>query len=158
MDQHVDVIVRFLDRIGIRCESGEIAGETFLPGIKIEGGAVCYDPLKLTYPGDLLHEAGHIAVTPEADRGGLNQEVLGSVDPKESDEVAVLLWTYLAAKEMGLPVEVVFHAGGYKDGSQWLIEQFEGGNYIGLPLLTWMGITENPTSGEVPRVVRWLRG
>jgi len=150
-------MLEFLDRIGIAYRIAKLDEQTFLPGIAIDGGTVIIDPERLAYPGDILHEAGHIAVTEPSRRGSLNQEVLGSESPKESDEIGVMLWTYLAAKELGIPPAVVFHAGGYRGSAEWLIEQFEGGTYIGLPLLTWMGITENPPPGERPRVISWLR-
>lgn len=37
---------------------------TLLAGIAIREGVIIVDAEKLSYPGDLLHEAGHIAVTP----------------------------------------------------------------------------------------------
>lgn len=149
-------ILAFLDRIGIPHQAAELGEDTFLPGIAIEGGRLLIDGQKLLYPGDVLHEAGHIALTPPSERPFLNQDVLGSQSPKESEEIGVLLWTYLVSKEIGLPVEVVFHAGGYKGGSNWLIEQFEGGTLIGLPLLVWMGIVERDADGSI-RVKSWLR-
>lgn len=114
-----------------------------------------FDPSTLTHAGDVLHEAGHIALTPPAERAALDQAVLDAQPENESVEVGVLLWTYLAAKEIGLPVEVVFHAGGYKEGSGWLIDQFESGNALGLPLLNWMGVTEQTPTGI--NVKSWLR-
>ena len=57
--------------------------------------------------------------------------------------MAVLLWSYAAAKKIGLAPEVVFHEDGYKGEAIWLREQFESKNYIGLPLLQWLGLTDN---------------
>lgn len=150
-------IYAFLERIGIPYTETELPGDTFLPGIKIDGGEIFVDPSKLTYPGDILHEAGHIALTAPQSRSALNQNVLGSQDPKESEEIGVILWSFLAAKEIGLAPEIVIHAGGYRGSSDWYIENFEGGTYIGLPLLTWMGVTENPQKGERPKILSWLR-
>ena len=131
-----------------------LAEGTFLPGVTIDGGAVHFDPVGLSYPGDVLHEAGHIALTSADERGELCQAVLDAQPASESLEIGVLLWTYLAAKEIGIPPELVFHAGGYKDGSTWLIEQFESGSAMG-PLLNWMGVTESTPDGI--RVKSWLR-
>jgi len=149
-------IFRFLDRIGIAHRERTPLEGTFLPGITIDGGTVYVDPGRLRYPGDLLHEAGHIALAPPTERAQLDQAVLGSRPAHQSEEVGVLLWTYFAAKEAGVPLETIFHAGGYKGESAWLVEQFESGTLIGLPLLSWMGVTETDASGVV-RVRSWLR-
>jgi hypothetical protein len=149
------VILGFLDRVGIPYREKSLADGTFLPGVTIDAGAVHFDPATLAYPGDVLHEAGHIALTPADERPSLNQAVLDAQPASESLEIGVLLWTFLAAKEIGIPVEMVFHAGGYKDGSTWLIEQFESGSAMGLPLLNWMGVTESTPDGI--RVKSWLR-
>lgn len=156
LDSPLDTILAFLERIGVAHQAAELPQDTFLPGIAIEGGRLLIDRARLEHPGDALHEAGHIALTPSSERSTLNQAVLGRRLPQESEEIGVLLWTYLAAKEIGLPVEVVFHSGGYKGGSGWLIEQFEGGTLIGLPLLKWMGIVETDAAGGL-RVKAWLR-
>ncbi|MBQ00375.1 MAG: hypothetical protein CL477_06800 [Acidobacteria bacterium] len=74
-------------------------------------------------------------------------------------EIAVLLWTFLACEHAGIPPEVVFHPYGYKGDSEWLIEQFSSGNYIGLPLLQWYDMvseSDDPETG-LPRVIRWVR-
>jgi hypothetical protein len=154
--QAIEAICAFLDRIGISYRMGSVPGDTFLPGLEISAGGLTIDPERLSYPGDILHEAGHIALTPTSERANLDQDALGAQSPKESEEIGVLLWTYLAAKDIGLPPDVVFHAGGYKKGSNWLIEQFESGTYIGLPLLVWMGIAEESAAG-LPGVRQWLR-
>ncbi|HEY0150317.1 MAG TPA: hypothetical protein VGB70_15115, partial [Allosphingosinicella sp.] len=61
-------ILAFLARIGIAAETAAIAGGTFLPGIAVRRGTLAVDPERLVWPGDLLHEAGHIAVTDPARR------------------------------------------------------------------------------------------
>lgn len=61
-------IIQFLDNIGIDVIEQELEGECFLPGIEIKKETIFYDKKRLKYPGDLLHEAGHIAVTPKEER------------------------------------------------------------------------------------------
>jgi hypothetical protein len=153
--ESIALILGFLDRIGIPHREAPTPEGTFLPGITIDQGTVCFDPAILAHPGDILHEAGHIALTPPSERAALDQAVLDAQPVNESVEIGVLLWTFLAAKKIGLPVEIVFHAGGYKEGSAWLIEQFETGQALGLPLLNWMQVTEQ-TAGGI-RVKNWLR-
>jgi hypothetical protein len=153
--ESLNLILAFLNQIGIPYAEKSLADGTFLPGVTIDHGGVHFDRTALVYPGDVLHEAGHIALTPPDERGALDQAVLDAQPATESLEIGVLLWTFLAAKEIGLPIEMVFHAGGYKDGSTWITDQFESGNQMGLPLLNWMGVTEETTAGI--RVKNWLR-
>ena len=69
-------ITAFLREIGIPVEAASLAhGETFLPGIRLERGALLVDDAKLAYPGDLLHEAGHVAMTPPELRSHLSGDV-----------------------------------------------------------------------------------
>ena len=45
-----------------------IAGDVILPGIKLDQGVLFYDSDELQFPGDLLHEAGQLAVKAPAGR------------------------------------------------------------------------------------------
>lgn len=150
----VDTILAFVTEIGIRIQPTDLTQETFLPGILIDRGSLLVDWQKLLYPGDLLHEAGHIAVTTAAERPLLGGNVTAGNPEKEGEEMAVLLWTYAACRHIHLPPTVVFHPMGYKGQSGWLIEQFTTGNYIGLPLLVWMEMT---TTDGFPTMRNWLR-
>ncbi|HCQ77397.1 MAG TPA: hypothetical protein DIV44_11365 [Leeuwenhoekiella sp.] len=150
-------IFNFFDEISISHNFVEIKAETFLPGIQIKNGTLKIDLQKLKYPGDLLHEAGHIAVTKSEERNTLNDNVIENNADKAGDEMAVLLWSYAAAKKIGLAPEVVFHEDGYKGEAIWLREQFESKNYIGLPLLQWLGLTEAEGKHAFPKMKAWLR-
>jgi hypothetical protein len=92
-------------------------------------------------------------VTPEEVR-----KTMGSEVPKDKggEEIAVLLWSYMAALEAGIPPEIVFHPDGYKGDSDWLLDNFKNKKYIGLPFLTWINIFEKKEDGEL-RVINWLR-
>ena len=47
-----------------------ISHPSVLPGITIEAGTLIIDAGKLLYPGDILHEAGHLATaSPEVREG-----------------------------------------------------------------------------------------
>ncbi|MEP7188408.1 MAG: hypothetical protein ABI901_04355 [Roseiflexaceae bacterium] len=58
---------------------------------------------------------------------------------------------------------MVFHPVGYRGGSAALIENFQQGHYIGVPVLQWLGMTYDAIqtpSYEVapyPHMVQWLR-
>lgn len=150
-------IFQFFDEFSIPYNFAEISTETFLPGIQIKNGTLQIDLEKLKYPGDLLHEAGHIAVTLSTEREKLNDNVIENHAEKAGDEMAVLLWSFAAAEHIGLSTEIVFHSDGYKGEAEWLREQFENENYIGLPLLQWMGLSDAEGEYAFPRMKAWLR-
>lgn len=151
---YLPTILHFLAERGIDAEATTLSDDTFLPGILIHEGRLLIDRQRLRHPGDVLHEAGHIAVTTAAERPFLGGNITENNPEKEGEELAVLLWTYAACLAINLPAEVVFHPGGYKGQSDWLLETFRSGQYPGLPLLVWMGLS---TKEEFPRMTRWLR-
>lgn len=162
MDHKVEII-DFIKSKGILVTYGPIEEETFLPGVKIVEGTLLVDDEKLPYPGDLLHEAGHIAVMSPAQRSALTGNVTEVYPEAQGEEVGAILWSYAAAKAMKLPLEVLFHPDGYKGESGWLIETMERGEYIGLPLLEWMGMAYGPAQAAAkgvepfPAMQTWLR-
>src|ERR1700741_4185101 len=66
-------ILAFLDRIGIPVVMEAIEEDTLLPAMTVRGGRLIVDPARLTLVGDLLHEAGHVAVTDPAVRATLSE-------------------------------------------------------------------------------------
>lgn len=147
-------IIHFLEEIGIKVIEKVLPQDTFLPGITISHNGIEIDFDKLLYPGDILHEAGHIAVTPSNERLLIGSENMSKDWPSQGDEIATMLWSYAALKHLDLPIEYVFHPNGYKNQSGWIIENFNSGNYIGLPLLEWMGLTDQ---NSFPKMNKWLR-
>jgi hypothetical protein len=152
-------IVDFLEEIGIPVSTGEVPDGTFLPGILVNGAGLVVDERKLAYPGDLLHEAGHIAVmTPQQRR-----ELYNDVSKNPGDELAALAWSWAALQRLALPPQVVFHPNGYKGESAWLIEVFSSGHTPGVPLLQWMGMTAEPGKAAslgmpaFPEMMKWMR-
>jgi hypothetical protein len=143
-------MVDFLNTIGLPVASGEIAEATLLPGIAVRNGALIMDESRLLYPGDLLHEAGHLAVLPPSQRARVD----GHSGDSGGDEMAAIAWSWAAAKHLGLDSSVVFHDSGYRGGAQSLRENFEGGRTMGVPMLEFMGLT---TSAEYPLMRYWLR-
>lgn len=132
----------------------ELPNDTFIPGLKVSGTTILMDLGKLKYPGDLLHEAGHIAITEEKIRPLIGTPEIGDTWPADGEEIAAILWSYAASYNLNLDLEIVFHPNGYKNDSKWLIEQFESKNYIGLPLLEWMSLCNKE---EFPIMKKWLR-
>ncbi len=154
----LDRILRFLRDIGFQFREVEISQRTFVPGIAIDGGTLLIEKPKLLYPGDLLHEAGHLAVIPAEKR----LRVHGDVGKKAAEEMMAIAWSYAASVHLGLEPSVVFHEGGYKGGAGSLIENFTNGRYIGVPMLQWIGLTaEEKRAKEMgikpyPYMIKWV--
>ncbi len=156
-------ILNFLSEIKINVVERELPPTTFLPGLALGPNSIEIDFEKLLYPGDILHEAGHIAVTIAAERALIGTENMPKEWPTAGDEIVTMLWSYSACCHLELPIEYVFHPNGYKNESEWLIENYTSGSYIGLPLLEWMGLTLSPKKATkqnkepFPAMVQWLR-
>ena len=61
-------IIEWLQQIGLGVRLAPLGADTFLPGVTLEPGGLIVDPERLLYPGDLLHEAGHLATMLPAQR------------------------------------------------------------------------------------------
>ena len=104
-------IIEFIQSIGIRVIESQVPAG-FLPGILIDKGEIVLDESQLLSYGDLLHEAGHIALMTSEER----DQICGNVKEyrKEGfeDELGVILWSYAALQHLKVPIDVVFHANG----------------------------------------------
>jgi hypothetical protein len=146
----VERMISFLDRIGLSVRTSEISEPSFLPGIAIRGGALVVDESRLLYPGDLLHEAGHLALLPPEARA----EIFADAGVDAGFEMGAIAWSYAAALHLGIDPAVVFHESGYKGASTSILENFAAARYIGVPILQWVGLT---TTEAYPSMHRWLR-
>jgi hypothetical protein len=144
-----NLIAVFLTGIGIGIRAGDISGPGILPGIQIQRGVLVVDEAQLSYPGDLLHEAAHLAVVPAARRYLLDADT----GDDGGEEMGAIAWSYAAALHLRLDPAVVFHAHGYRGGSDSILENFREGRYIGVPFLRWIGLADD----SYPRMAQWLR-
>jgi hypothetical protein len=147
----------FVVGLGIDVRQGELPDDTFLPGLDIRFGELVIDETRLAHPGDILHEAGHLAVTePQARKAE-------RLAPTDGEEMATLAWSWAALTHLGLEPAVVFHDAGYKGGAESLIEAFRTGANVGTPLLQYYGLTLQPRLAAergvepFPHMLRWLR-
>ncbi len=152
-------ILRFLAEIGLEVRRAPLPQNTFVPGIFIDHGELVIDEERLLYPGDLLHEAGHLAIMPPDRR----PQATGDVTQEMGDEIATQAWSYAASLSADVPLDVLFHDEGYRGSAAWLRELFSNGGTVGVPLLAWFGMTTMPgreTAPEAivyPRMSTWLR-
>ena len=140
-------ILDFIREAGIPVELGDLPGDTVLPGMTVSYGVLIVDPRTLVFPGDLLHDAGHIAV---ADPAAGHEAV--SSDPGE--EMAAIAWSYAAALAIGIDPRIVFHDHGYRGGGDYIAENFAEGRTFGVPLLQFWGLTRDDL---FPAMLRWRR-
>jgi hypothetical protein len=158
-----ETIAGFLLEIGIEIVATRLPVETFLPGIMVDEGRLLVDESKLTYPGDLLHEAAHLAVAPSQFRSKLSGEVVVPGMDIDALEVQAIAWSYAATRHLGIAPEIVFHSGGYKGKSEGIIFTYGCGVYPGVHHLQALGMT---ATGDLarqsgvqpyPHMIKWLR-
>lgn len=159
--QPLDQILSFLRKIGLTYQLETIEEDTFLPGLKLRNGTLVIDTQRLLYPGDVLHEAGHLASMPPNIRQSMNDN-LEDCDMHRGGEMMALAWSYAACIFLEIDPEIVFHQDGYKGGGQNIIQNFNAGNTIGLPLLQWSGMCYDKSTAEVsghkpfPHMMSWM--
>lgn len=151
-------ILAFLARTRISVVAARLDGDTFLPAMTVRGGAILVDPDRLEHPGDLLHEAGHIALTDPALRPQLDD-----VGDDPGEEMGAIAWSWAALLELGLAPEILFHEAGYRGASATFIANFSAGRTLGVPMLACWGMTAEPHRAAAqgmapyPAMARWLR-
>jgi hypothetical protein len=158
-DPTMATIIAFLRDIGIPVSSETLTEPTFLPGILLRHGGIVVDVERLRFPGDLLHEAGHVAVSSPNRRTSIQ----GDAGPDPAEEMMAIAWSYAALVYLQLDPAVVFHVDGYRGGSNGLIENFTHGHYFGVPMLQWLGMTLDAAHANernlapYPQMLKWLR-
>jgi hypothetical protein len=157
-----DKAISFLSEIGIETVYENIQDEDcFLPGFSIAKGKIIIDTNKVKSPGDVLHEAAHIAVVSSIERDELGGKDIGKRKDAAAEEMMAIAWSYAACLHLGIDPHFVFHENGYKGGGDNIVDNFKSGNYVGVPLLQWLGMaTTLPGEGNVftyPMMMKWLR-
>ncbi|MDB4922819.1 hypothetical protein [Mucilaginibacter sp.] len=155
-------ILSFIQEIGLSYKLEPIDNTTFLPGLRLSQGIIIIDNAKLLYPGDILHEAGHLATMPPEIRETMSDN-LENNDLNRGGELMALAWSYAASVHLNLDPGVVFHPNGYKGSSENLINIFTNGGDIGVPMLQWTGMTYDVRTAKeldakpFPHMICWLR-
>jgi len=113
----------------------------------------------MRYPGDMLHEAGHLAVAVPERRRTLHLDI----GQNGTEEMMAIAWSYAAALHIGIDPAIVFHPDGYRGGAASLLENFNEGRYLALPMLEWTGMAYGSKRAQAegvapyPHMARWLR-
>ena len=163
--EEMKLVINFLNEIGIPVLEQESRQESFLPGIFIDKGRLLIDQTRLLHPGDILHEAGHVAVMSPEERMLSSGDLFEHIDKNalEGYELSAIAWSYAACTFLNLPASFVFHDKGYKGDADMLIENYENGNYLFIPMLQYYGLcydVKNAAPYHVapyPHMVKWLR-
>ncbi len=156
-------LATFLIEIGLEVIPTKFNRETFLPGILIKDGKILVDEENLQFPGDLLHEAGHLAVAPANVRNRLSDEVELPEFNMDSIESAAMIWSYAAALHLEIDPRIVFHKSGYKGNAESLLFNFSLRVFLGVNVLeeaemTVTGEKANKLNiAPFPKMLKWLR-
>lgn len=147
--------------------------DTFIPGAWIESETLWCEPTRLECIGDLLHEAGHLALTPSRFRflwtrtefdGDAVQSIplllrCGQENPLfrhliDGDEQAAIAWSYAAAISIGLE-PTTLHLHQHFDG-QWkeIVNALKVKRHAGVNNLQHVKLTSR---ANFPQMVRWLQ-
>ncbi len=157
-------MIGFVRKIGIEISFGNVPTEKeFVPGIGIQNGGLLIDLDKLKYPGDILHEAGHLAVAKPESRNRMDGVLDGNTKEAPAEEMMAIAWSYAAALHIGIDPHIVFHENGYQGGGASIAENFANGRYIGVPMMEWVGLCANKKMAmeknlePYPTMLQWLR-
>lgn len=175
-------ITAFLEKIGITIEFAPIERKTFLHGILIQGQRLVIDRAKLRQPGDLMHEAGHIATIPSLFRPLIDDNVETSLAPHidaymashsfpidtpegpkedpvirgclQSSDPEATAWSYAAAIEAGIDPAIVFHPDSFDGEADDQRLMLEVNSHYGIHGLSHAGMCDRRAW---PRMNRWLQ-
>jgi hypothetical protein len=156
-DPVLEKLAAFVRSVGIRVEAAVLDKPTRFPGLDIGHGAVLIDEARVIHPGNILHEAGHLAVHDPEKRNA------PQIEPTDGEELSTLAWSYAAALHLGFDAELVFYAGSFQGWDRALIENFAEGRYMGVPLLQRFGMAVEPKHAAArgvapfPHMLRWVR-
>ncbi len=157
-------IASFLDGIGIEMRPGSLPDKTFFPGIRLTQGSIVVDEAYSPQPGDVLHEAGHLAVLPPARRAVLDDVFVPEAGEEGGLDMAATAWSHAAGAAIGFEPAVVFYPGSFKGEGEHLHTLFSAPQPpFGLPLLQLWGMTcDSKSAGAAgvapyPHMTRWLR-
>jgi hypothetical protein len=176
----LNVIDNFLTGLGFNLRRNSIGWRTFVPGIFVNGMTIMVDSDRLLSPGDIFHDAGHVATVPSMFRDRLRGNVgkslvpvmrayfrthdlmlddRGTEDPVcrgllQCSEAEAIAWSYAAAVASGLPPESVFHPKAYDGEAATVQVMLSLGSHFGVHGLQAAKMT---TVRTYPKMMLWLQ-
>jgi hypothetical protein len=155
----LESVVGFIRSIGVEINEGPMFRETLVSGIDIVDGTLLIEPAILCQPADILHEAGHIALTDPS----LRSQLGGTISSTPADEISTIAWTWAASRFLDIDPALVFHDEVISGNGPTLRENFTAGRYVGVPMLQRWGLTYEPKAAALhnalpyPHMLRWVR-
>lgn len=150
----VDLFVSFIKEIDLPFSSDYTDDFGNHPeGVMVLNGVLVYDLERLDQPVDLLTLASRIAITRPSIRQQLATNGIQDDNLKEQREIAALLWCYAACTNLGVDPSIL-RRDHLKGEEEWLLDNFGRRNYIGLPLICEIGLTD---SAIFPAMHSWIR-
>lgn len=178
----------FVRSIGIPVHEGtpaDVAG-SFVPHLRVAKGELVVN-LDEVYPGDILHEAGHLATIPAQFRhlaDGTLRVVFKAMDQYLKDnpqglgawpedpicrgilqcgEAEAAAWQYAAAQEIGMPDVWLFPEGSFQGEAEETLMRLKANAYFGingLQAANWTRVHAmgNPALPHYPKMAFWLYG
>lgn len=180
-------VIEFLRSIGLTVEVSDEAAappESFLPGVMVRNGGLVVYPG--AFPGDLLHEAGHLCTLCSPFReladGNLSKafaEITRYMranpegllkwpeDPvsraaMQCSDPEATAWQYAAAQHIGLPDKWLFPKGSYAGNAATTLMALKTNSYMGINGLQaagWTYARRNPSRPEqlvYPKLAFWM--
>lgn len=179
LEIELERIDAFLTNLGFRLVRKSVRQKTAVPGIHINTGMTLeIDLTRLLSPGDIFHEAGHVAIVPSLFRAKAKGDIEKSLHPLyerycklhqfmmcykedpigraiiQASEVEAQAWSYAAAVAAAIPPESVFHAQAYNGGGETILAMMSIGRHYGVHGLQAAKMT---TVKTYPTMLRWLQ-
>lgn len=170
--------ISFLQSIGLPTMVGTVPESSFLPNIFIRHGTIQVTSGVLI--GDLLHEAGHLAVVPSRFRplmhGALYRsfdqifEQLANLEPTHPDVIAMLhaedtaatAWSWACGVHLGVAHDDIITTEAFDGDGAGIRSMLSRHQYIGIHALQGSGFCAahglcNPKLPVFPRLAFWAK-
>lgn len=178
--QRADVLA-FLNRIGIPCVEVDEVGASFLEGVAIRRGTLAVAPEASI--DSILHEAGHLAITPtpfrtwlDGDVGRGQRRMIRAIEALDLEPDAPLMravlqssdpeataWAWAAGVHLGLPPEIIVLDTSYDGEGAMVRLQLQRLAYIGIHGLCHAGMCQRGMLAQhrgvapYPALSSWLQ-
>ncbi|RYZ92823.1 MAG: hypothetical protein EOP06_03090 [Proteobacteria bacterium] len=164
---YLRLAIDFLREIGLTVAEAEIEGG-FVPHVRIFKGTLLVDPRALV--SDLLHEAGHLAITPSRYRhlmdGDLRPGIIEMIrlygleddepDSKlyravvQASDDGATAWAFAAGVKLQIPHDEIISGDQYGGDGETIRACLAANAYIGINGLSFAGFCSSNRFGKLP--------